>query len=112
MTMYKIPLTTGAQSFSINLGDVQYRMTLIYRSAECGGWFLDMERSDKKDAIYGIPLVLGVDLLEQHVHKGFGHLYVSMDGCANHQPTYEDMGNSVILTWTADDAERSQKFEY
>lgn len=105
MTMYKIPLTTGAQSFSINLGDVQYRMKLIYRSSEGGGWFLDMERADETDAIYGIPLVLGVDLLKQHAHKSFGHLYVNMDGGAKHQPTYEEMGNTVILTWTNDDAE-------
>ncbi len=100
MTMYQIPLTTGAQSFTINLGDVQYKMTLIYRDAEGGGWFLDMERSDGTDAIYGIPLVLGVDLLAQHSYKGFGHLYLNMDGGVTHRPTYEEMGKTVILTWT------------
>lgn len=105
MTMYKIPLATGAQSFTINLGEVQYRMTLIYRDADGGGWFLDMERIDETDAIYGIPLLLGIDLLAQFAHKDFGHLYVNMDGGMNHRPTYEEMGNTVILTWTNDNAD-------
>ena len=105
MTMYKIPLTTGAQSFSINLGDVQYRMPLIHRDDDDGRWFIANERADETDAIYGIPLVLGVDLLAQFAHKNFGHLYVNMDGGVNHRPTYEERGNTVILTWTNDNVE-------
>lgn len=100
---YQIPLIEGAQSFTINLGDFQYRMTLIYREADGGGWFLDMERTDGTDDIYGMPLLLDVDLLAQHLHKNFGHLYVQMDGGLTRRPTYEDMGNTVILIWTASD---------
>ena len=103
MTMYQIPLTSGAQSFTINLGDVQYKMTLIYRDAYGGGWFLDMERTDETDAIFGIPLVLGVDLLAQHSYKNFGHLYVEMDGGIKRRPTYEEIGTTVILKWTDND---------
>ncbi|HIU85205.1 MAG TPA: hypothetical protein IAC66_07570 [Candidatus Aphodousia gallistercoris] len=79
-------------------------MVLVYRSAEGGGWFLDMIRSDGSDAIYGVPLILDADLLAQHAHKRFGHLYASMDGQKRTHPTYEDMGNTVILTWTDEDA--------
>lgn len=103
MTRYQIPLIEGAQSFTINLGDFQYKMTLIYRDADGGGWFLDMERTDSGDAIYGIPLLLETDLLSQHYYKNFGHLFVEMDGGLKRRPTYEDMGKTVILTWTGDE---------
>lgn len=96
---YEIPLNAGAQSFSISLGGFQYEMTLIYREADGGGWFLDMVRADGSGAVYGIPLVLDVDLLAQHAHKHFGHLYASLDGGADRTPTWEDMGSKLSLQW-------------
>ena len=96
---YEIPLTAGAQSFSISLGDAQYQLTLIYRDADCGGWFLDMSRADGSAAVCGLPLVLGVDLLAQHQHLHFGHLYVVLDGGAVRAPTWDDMGTKISLEW-------------
>lgn len=104
MTEYRLPLTAGAQYFTINLDDVQYRMTLIYRDAEGGGWFLDMVRSDGTDAIYGIPLILDTDILAQHHYKHFGHLRIEMEGGLCRRPTYKDMGSTVNLIWTPEDA--------
>lgn len=98
---YEIPLTTGAQEFSVSLGDYQYTMTLIYREADGGGWFLDMVRADGSGAVYGIPIVIGPDLLAQHQYKGFGHLYASIDGGAERIPTWDDMGSVLSLQWEA-----------
>lgn len=95
----EIPLTTGAQSFSISLGGTQYQMSLIYRSADGGGWFLDMARG-KSDAIYGIPFVIGEDLLAQHQYKGFGHLLVQLESGETGRPSYDDMGVGVHLYWS------------
>lgn len=97
---YRIPLTAGAQSFSVNLGGVQYRMTLVYRTAVGGGWFLDIVKNDETDSIYGLPLVLGVDLLAQHQYKNFGHIFVEMEGGRTDRPTFEDMGQYVNLLWS------------
>ena len=96
---YQIPLDVGAQSFPIVLGGIQYQLSFIYRVANGGGWFLDMVRSDNSDAIFGIPLVLGTDLLEPYRYKGFGSLFVSLDGGSKNAPTYEDMGRKILLTW-------------
>ena len=57
MAMWQIPLTEGAQRFSVSLGNNVFKLTLIYRDAPQGGWFLDMELADGSDAIFGIPLV-------------------------------------------------------
>ena len=100
MMLLEIPLTTGAQSFSISLGGTQYQMRLIYREAEGGGWFLDVERADKTDAIYGLPLIVGVDLLAQHQYKNFGHLYVRLESGEDGHPAYEDVGAGLHLYWS------------
>ena len=100
MTDYLIPLTSGSQSFSISLGKAQYKLTIVYRDADSGGWFLDIERQDTNDGLFGIPLVLGVDLLEQHAYKRFGHLRCELDGQSERNPTYEDMGSVLSLIWS------------
>lgn len=100
MATYEIPLDPGAQSFSVNLGGVQYKFRLIYRNAVGGGWFLDMEKADGTDGILGIPLLVGIDLLAQHAHKGFGHLMATMESGKSGHPTYEDMGSALHLFWS------------
>ena len=72
----------------------------LKESAICGGWFLDIVRQDDSDAIYGIPLLPGADLLAQYQHKGFGHLYVILENSENEQPSFEDMGENVRLFWS------------
>ena len=100
MTTLQIPLSVGAQTFSIVLGGVQYQMTLIYRKAAGGGWFLDMARADGTDAVKGIPLVVGPDLLAQHKHKHFGALRCSLPGGVERSPNYEDVGAQLTLLWS------------
>ena len=102
---YQIPLSEGAQSYAITLGDFTYQITIIYRGAEGGGWFMDIVRADGTDAIYGIPLVLGVDLLEQYQYKDMGHLFVEMDAGATRAPSYDDMGSTISLFWEDDSAD-------
>lgn len=97
---FEIPLSTGAQSFTINLGGVQYQMRLIFRNAVGGGWFLDMERTDGSAAIYGLPLLTETDLLEQYQYKGFGHLLARLENGEKGYPTYEDMGVGLHLYWS------------
>lgn len=99
MAFYEIPLSTGAQSFTVNLGGIQYRMTLTYRNSVGGGWFLDMQRVDETDAILGIPLLIGIDLLRNYEHKGFGHLVALLDSGAKAEPSFEDMGSTIRLYW-------------
>lgn len=100
MAMWQIPLTEGAQRFSVSLGDNVFKLTLIYRDAPQGGWFLDMELAGGSDAIFGIPLVLNTNLLGQYQYKGWGSLFVQMDGGGLTHPSFEEMGNNVLLLWS------------
>lgn len=98
---YEIPLIEGHQEFAVTLGGVQFTMNLVYRDADGGGWFLDIVRADGLSAVCGLPLVVGTDLLAQHKHKHFGHLYAVLDGGAVRVPTWEDMGRTISLQWEA-----------
>jgi hypothetical protein len=99
--MIKFQLSTGAQTFTTNLGDLYVQITLQYREADGGGWFLDIETTDGEKALYGIPIVCGVDLLAQHQYRGLGHLYALVDGRYDGTPTYDDMGSDLELYWEA-----------
>ena len=97
----RIPLSSVAQKFSITLGKYFLSFTLIYRDAVDGGaWYLDIATSDGSIAIYGMPLVCGVDLLAQFQHRGLGHLTARVIGQNSVSvPTYSDMGSNIELLW-------------
>lgn len=98
---YQIPLGTGSQSFSTKLGEQTYKITIIYRQADGGGWFLDMETD--AEAICGIPLVTNVNLLEQFKYKAMGAaLWCELSSHSRkvYEPTYADMGRTLNLYWS------------
>jgi hypothetical protein len=99
--MVKIPLSEGSQTFMVQLGDLYVQITLTYRKATYGGWFLDIETTDGETVLNGVPLVCGVDLFEQYGYKGLGSLYCLVDGKYTTNPTYEDMGSTIELYWEA-----------
>lgn len=95
MKMTEIPLTPDNQQFDISINNVDYKMRLIWRES---GWFLDLQNSDGEEIIAGIPLVTGVNLLEQYAYlqPGFG-LWVLSDTALNDAPGQYDLGYTAHL---------------
>lgn len=96
-TVYKIPLDSGNQKFSLTVGNTEYRVELIYRDIDEGGWDLTLKDSDGNDLIAGIPLVTGCNLLEQYQTVIVGSLWVEVEGQDDAVPSYDDMGSSVLM---------------
>lgn len=96
-TIYQIPLGSGAQQFTVDLGGTKYKIRLLYRKADGGGWFLDLYDARGNIVLAGLPLRPGHDLLEPYQYLGIGHLYVAVDGGAERDPDYSDMGSAVSL---------------
>ncbi|MDE9553375.1 hypothetical protein KKJ06_19745 [Xenorhabdus bovienii] len=69
MNIIEIPLRAENQQFDIQLGGINYRMQLQWR--DCAGWILDIMQGNSEPVVTGIPLVFGVDILEQHRYLGF-----------------------------------------
>ena len=103
MPRFEIPLSTGCQRFTVELGERTLTLCLIYRLADFGGGYLDLYDDENALLIGGIPLVIGRDLLEQYQHMGLGHIMAELDGGSTADPTYEDMGSTVHLYWEAAD---------
>ncbi|MCP9270143.1 hypothetical protein M5U04_19195 [Xenorhabdus sp. XENO-1] len=69
MSIVEIPLQTENQQFDIQLGGINYRMQLQWGG--CAGWILDIMHPNSEPIVMGIPLVFGVDILEQYRYLGF-----------------------------------------
>ncbi|CDL79913.1 phage baseplate plug family protein [Xenorhabdus cabanillasii] len=89
MNMVEIPLQPVNQQFDIQLGGVNYRMRLQWR--DCAGWVLDIMHPNSEPIVTGLPLVFGVDILEQHSYLGFNGSLIFM----NHNPQKETKGGEL-----------------
>lgn len=93
MAVFEIPLSPTPQRFGITLLQVSYQMTVRYRAAADGGWFLDIATAEGVPILSGIPLVTGADLLAQYVHLRFGfQLVCQTDHDPDAVPTFENLG--------------------
>ena len=102
MNINEIPLTPDNQQFDISISNIDYKMRIIWRES---GWILDLQDSDGKEIIAGIPLVTGVDLLEQYAYLqlGFG-LWLFSDTLLNEAPGQYDLGYTAHLCITTEAA--------
>lgn len=101
-TTYEIPLTPESQTFQISLVGVAYQLTVTWRDAPSGGWFLDIADANLNPIIQGIPLITGADLLAQYRHLPVpaGQLWVATDGNPNAVPTFSNLGITSHLYFT------------
>ena len=92
-TFYEIPLSSQPQTFTISLGGLVYNLTVLWRDAIMGGWFLDIADSTNTPLACGLPLVTGTDLLAQLAYLGIaGSMVVTTDGDINVVPTFANLG--------------------
>jgi hypothetical protein len=91
---YKIPLTNIPMRMITVLAGGEYIFQTQYRDTEEGGWILDIDASSNEaPIIHGIPLVTGVDLLEQYEYLNFGgRLVLYADDRDDSSPGFYDLG--------------------
>ncbi|CCW31078.1 conserved hypothetical protein [Xenorhabdus nematophila F1] len=95
MNIVEIPLHAKNQRFDIQLGGINYRMQLQWRG--CAEWILDIMHPNSEPIVSGLPLVFGVDILEQHRYLGFnGSLIFYCDDLKN-ETNGEELGRSNRL---------------
>ena len=78
MNVTEIPLSPDNQLFRIQLAETTYTLRVIWRDS--AGWILDVQDSSGEPLLSGVPLVTGVNLLEQYPQLGInGALLVGCD---------------------------------
>ncbi|TDV39524.1 hypothetical protein C7405_101643 [Paraburkholderia caballeronis] len=104
MNITEIPLNPAPQTFFITLSGVVFQLTVQYRQAGGAGWVLDIADRNGNPIIGGIPLVTGVNLLEQYGYLGFtGGLWVQGSDDPDNVPTFDDLGIGSHLYWVTED---------
>lgn len=104
MANFEIPLTPTPQRFSITLSGVQYRLSVVWRNADMGGWVLDIADANNNPIIHGIPLVTGTNLLEQYGYLGLGGvLWCQTTDSPDAVPTFDNLGVDSHLYWWVGD---------
>lgn len=96
-TPSEIPLGPAPRRLSITLAGVSYQL----RTRWCdpmAAWALDILDANGVDVLDGIPLVTGVDLLEQFGYKNFGgQLIAQTDNAKDSPPTLDNLGTTGHL---------------
>jgi hypothetical protein len=107
LTAYEIPLSATDQRFQIPLNGVTYQLTCKWCDP-ASAWTLDIATDGGEMLVAGIPIVTGVDLLEQYRHIGIaGQLVAQTDGDTFTPPTLTNLGIAGRLYFIPDDAATS-----
>ncbi|CAI0906187.1 phage baseplate plug family protein [Serratia quinivorans] len=91
MNIQEIPLTPTNQQFAITPGEQQLNMRITWRDE--AGWLLDLMDGAGAELVSSIPLVPGINLLEQYAYLGLkGALAVLVDNNEPELPTKTNLG--------------------
>lgn len=95
MAFVQIPLKPTNQKFTTKLGSKNYKLQTIFR---INTWYLDIFNDTDTALITAIPMVQGIDLLEQHQHLIRGSLYV-INTSADEVSSFFSLGREINLYW-------------
>ena len=97
MATFEILVTSEAQSFDIDLAGIEYNVILKWNYLN-ETWVIDLSKETTL-ILSGIPLVLGVDLLEPYGYLNIGGKLVISTDSKDVEPkqTYENLGTIFRL---------------
>lgn len=103
--MYIIPTTSSPnQSFTCTVPVDGKKMKFFFflrYNTEQKCWELDLKDSNKKDLIHSLPLVCGLNLLEQYSYLKIGSAYIAKinPSIKADRPGANNLGTSFKLLW-------------
>lgn len=103
-TVFEVPLVAATpQTLSVTVLGTTYGLSLVWNDQElqdgtAGTWEISIAASDGTPLVNSIPLVPGIDLLEQYGYLDFGfQLFAQSDNDANAVPQWATLGVSDHL---------------
>lgn len=95
MSLYEIPLSAKNQKFKIRLNGTTYQFKFVFRKR----WYLDLADPSNQPLINGLPLVHGINLLEQYQHVIRGAL-IMLNSHEDESQSLNDLGSKIKLYWS------------
>jgi hypothetical protein len=101
----QLPFTNDpAQQVTVQLGTVKYDFTVRWND-RARTWCLDMlDHNSQSPIVQGVPLVLGLDLLQPLALVGVGSLVVNDEDNSGLDAGPDDLGGRVNVYWFSDGA--------
>lgn len=103
--MYIVPLTSAPnQTFTATIPIDEKKVKLFFflrYNTEQKCWEMDLEDENKKPLIHSVPLICGLNILEQHSYLNIGSAYiVKLDiNISDDRPNEYNLGEKFILVW-------------
>lgn len=103
--MYIVPLTTSPnQTFTstipVNGGKIKFNFFLRYNTEQkC--WEMDIRDKNKNPLVVSVPLVCGLNILEQYDYLNIGSAYIAKtdSNLTTDRPNEYNLGSTFILLW-------------
>jgi hypothetical protein len=96
-TYYEIPLSAEPQTFNIALTGTTYGFNVQW-NVQNASWIIDIADASGSPIVSGIPMVTGVDLLEQFGYLGFNFKLVAQtDNSPDTVPAFDNLGTTAHL---------------
>lgn len=91
--LYRIPLVAEPQSFDMSIGELSLTISVVWNE-ELPAWEMTALNTLTSEFLFNaLPLVTGVDLMEQFKHLGIeGKVFVYTNGDADAVPTLTNLG--------------------
>lgn len=96
MSTYELPLNPYPETFSVSIGNVNYRCQTRWNQ-HLAAWVLSVRDTSNASVLENLPLVPGVDLMGQfqylEICKGMAVVLEGTSG--GDYPKYSDLGSSA-----------------
>jgi len=95
MATYEIPLSAKNQKFRIRLNGHSYYLKFMFLNR----WFMSISNELDKPMINSLPLVTGINLLEQHQHLISGS-FIVVNNNEDESQKFSDLRTLIRLYWS------------
>jgi hypothetical protein len=93
------PNQTWSTSVAINGGITTFFVTLRY-SEVAGYWVMSIQDSNQNLLLDSVPLVTGLNILQQYGYLDIGSIYILNTGNSNDDyPNNQELGNAFSMVW-------------
>lgn len=105
MNLYIIPVTPSPnQTFTSTIpidGSAKKIYFFLRFNTEQNCWMMNLKDENRNDLVNAIPLVSGMNLLEQHSYLNIGSAYIVKrdPNIQRDRPNEFDLGRSFVLAW-------------
>lgn len=103
MEIFELPLQSYDQTFSVALGDTEYRLRLQW-NRPMRAWLLSVFTAGGEEMIRGYALCTGTNVLHQYRYMGFsGTLLLAKESDTDGMPSRYDLGGESRLYYIPGD---------